>query len=107
MDETRKIEIGRSNLPRVLCDKWDKYAASLGSPTWFVFCVFLVDQIPSDGVEDFKHSDIYQWDNQSVCTFALELLRRTQGNSNAAHNRLRHLWDRVDPEIRSGALYNW
>ena len=105
--EARKIEIGRENLSHVLLEKWDEHAARLRTATWFAFCVFLVDQIPSEGAENFKYSNFYQRNSQSVCTFALELLRRAPDNFGAAHNRLRHLWDRVLPEIRSRARNTW
>jgi hypothetical protein len=106
-NEARKIEIGRDNLSRVLLGKWDEHAAHLKTATWFAFCVFLVDQIPSEGAGNFKYTNTYQRFNQSVCTFALELLRWAPPNFGATHNRLRHLWDRVLPEIRSRANTNW
>ncbi|KAJ5974863.1 hypothetical protein N7481_008570 [Penicillium waksmanii] len=106
-NEARKIKIGRDNLSRVLLGKWDEHAAHLRTATWFAFCVFLVDQIPSEGAGNFKYTNTYQRVNQSVCTFALELLRWAPPNFGATHNRLRHLWDRVLPEIRSRANKNW
>lgn len=69
--------------------------------------MFLVDQSPCEGAGDFNRPDICQRENQSVSNFALELLRRTRVNFSAVHNRLHYLWDRVLPEIRSGAHNNW
>lgn len=105
--EARKIEFGRKNLSRVLLEKLDEPAARLNTAPWFAFCVFLVDQIPSEGAGNFKYSNTYQRINQSVCILALELLRWAPDNFGAAHNRLRHLWDRVLTEIRSRAHKSW
>jgi hypothetical protein len=105
--DSRKIEIARANLSRALLEIWDEYAARLKTVTWFAFCVFLVDQIPSEGAGNFKYSNTYQRPNQSVYTFALELLRRAPDNFGAKHNRLRHLWDRILPELRSRAHKTW
>lgn len=105
--ESRKIEIGRRNLSGPLLSKWDGHAACLKQVTWFAFCVFLVDQIPSEAPGNFNYSNIRQWPSQSVHTFALELLRWAPDNMGAAHNRLRHLWDRVLPGIRSRARKSW
>ncbi|KAJ5157924.1 uncharacterized protein N7482_009024 [Penicillium canariense] len=106
-NEARKLEIGRDNLSRTLLEKWDEHAARLRTATWLAFCVFLVDRLPSEGAGNFKYSNTYQGVNQSVCTFALEILRWAPANFGVTHSRLRHLWDRVLPEIRSSAHKNW
>lgn len=105
--EYRKVEIARDNLLPLLRDKWDVHATRLSTVTWFAFCVFLVDQIPSEGAGNFRHPSIYQRHDQSVYTFALELLRRNLDISAPKDNRRRHLWDRVLPEIRYRARKTW
>ncbi|KAJ6116173.1 hypothetical protein N7523_005854 [Penicillium sp. IBT 18751x] len=97
-DEAFMIAVGRKHLARAFLTRWDDHANRLQEVNWFAFCVFLVEQIPSQspGRNYWKRS---QRQNQPVDLFALELLRWAPGDLDVAHDRRKHLSDRVLKEL--------
>ncbi|KAJ6047168.1 uncharacterized protein N7446_012002 [Penicillium canescens] len=102
-EEALMIDVGRKRLSRLLREGWDKRAADLKEINWFAFCVFLVEQIPSKGSKK-RYWGITQRENQPVDIFALELLRWAPDDLGAAHDRRKHLSERVLEELRSEAI---
>ncbi|OKP12438.1 hypothetical protein PENSUB_1923 [Penicillium subrubescens] len=103
----QKIKIAMTNLSAALLEKWNEHAARLKTVTWFAFCVFLVNQLPVERSGRTRYYTMYQWCDQSVSTFALELLRWAPDNLSPNQDHMQHLWNRVHLEIRSEARRTW
>ncbi|KAJ5609261.1 hypothetical protein N7528_009828 [Penicillium herquei] len=109
-DDERKIEAGKGCLHEPLLARWNAYANRLPRVSWLTFCTFLVQLLPPDGTEQESrklYCNVKQGHGQSLRDFVFLMLRYAKCWNTKDHNRLLHLWERINPSIRDQCSRTW
>ena len=109
-NDYHKIESGKQALAEPLLARWNAYADRIPKVSWLTFCTFLVQLLPPEGTEEEsrkKYCDVFQKPSQSLRQFVFLMLRYAKCWNSKGHNRLRHLWERLDRSLQNKSKKSW
>lgn len=105
-----KIQLGETYLSDSQLERWKLQRREFIEPSWTLFRLLLAeliaDIVPAE-VARSKYTDSSQGKGETVLNYALYLQTFAPHFNSAHHNRLRHLWDRVNSELKGMADRNW
>lgn len=109
-NDYHKIESGKQALAEPLLARWNAYADRIPKVSWLTFCTFLVQLLPPEGTEEEsrkKYCDVVQKPSQPLRQFVFLMLRYAKCWNSKGHNRLRHLWERLDRSLQNKSKKSW
>lgn len=106
--EAPKVRFAESYLNANMLKDWEIRRQGLPRPSWTAFRLFLAEQLayresPSDARRRYENK--IQQPGEEIMHYALS--RETSAWHYGKYNKLRHLWERLEPEIKNKSGRNW